>query len=231
LPRCISSAPRQAAINPEVVLPARSVRSRFDRPDLAVIHVVIQAVSLCESFISLQVVAMTRIFLGFALLAAFVSAGVQAETTTISSYVPSAEQVGKARLRYLLLDIYDATLLAPNGDYEKTQPFALSLDYLRKLNGDAIAKRTIKEIRGQGFSDEATLDRWFAEIVDIFPDVQKGSNITGVLDDDRVTHFFFDGKKVGSIKDPDFGPRFFDIWLGEKSSQAKMRDRLIGKKP
>jgi len=172
---------------------------------------------------------MRQLFLAVALAAAFVSAGAGAQAATVSTYVPSAEKVGEARLKYLLLDIYDATLLAPNGTYERGEPVALSLDYLRKLKGNAIAKRTIKEIRGQGFSDTAVLDRWFAEIVKIFPDVDKGSNITGVLDAERVTHFFIDGQKAGSVSDPEFGPRFFDIWLGEKSSEAKMRDQLIGK--
>jgi len=166
-----------------------------------------------------------------ALFAALVSTQARADAASVLSFVPSAQKVGEARLRYLLLDIYDATLLAPNGTYERGQPLALSLDYLRKLDGDAIAKRTIKEIRDQGFSDTSALDRWFADLVNIFPDVRKGSNITGVLDAERVTHFFVDGKKTGSVSDPEFGPRFFDIWLGDKSSQAKMRDQLTGRKP
>ncbi len=174
---------------------------------------------------------MKRFSFFIALIGLIFSSVLHADEPSVDQFVPSAEKVGEARLRYLLLDIYDATLFAPNGTYKPDQPFALTLEYLRKLDGDAIAKRTIKEIKGQGFDDQAALDSWFEQIVKIFPDVQKGSKLTGILDDKRITRFYFDGKEVGTVNDPEFGTRFFDIWLGEKSSEAKMRDLLVGKKP
>lgn len=151
-----------------------------------------------------------------------------ANATVASSYVPSAAPVGAATLRYLLFDVYQATLFAKDGRLSPGQPFALSLDYLRNLKGDAIAKRSIEEIRGQGFDDEAALARWGEKLKQIIPDVSKGTNITGVYDAEKVTRFYRDGKAIGQIKEPEFGVRFFDIWLGQKSSQPKLRDQLIG---
>lgn len=157
-----------------------------------------------------------------------VEAGVWADMDVASRHVPDATLVGKARLKVLFWKVYDAELYAPKGDWSADEPFALSLNYLRKLEGEQIAKRTIVEIRKQGFEDEVTLARWFDDMRMIIPDVDKNTRITGVADTNQNTLFYSDGELIGEIKDPLFTQKFFDIWLGEKSSQPKMRNKLLG---
>ena len=154
--------------------------------------------------------------------------GAWADVDVATRHVPDASLVGKARLKVLFWKVYDAELYAPNGDWSANAPFALSLNYLRKLEGEQIAKRTIVEMRKQGFEDEVTLARWFDDMRSIIPDVEKNTRITGVADDTQNTLFYSDGKLIGEIKDPLFTQKFFDIWLGEKSSQPKMRNKLLG---
>lgn len=144
-------------------------------------------------------------------------------------HVENAQLVGKARLKVMLWKVFDAELYAPNGQYNKQQPFALSLTYLRKLKGRKIVESTLSELRGQGMQDEPTLAEWGKQLQSIFPDVGKGSNITGVRNTDGHTLFYCDNSACGSVPDADFTNRFFDIWLGETTSKPAFRVKLLNK--
>ena len=152
-----------------------------------------------------------------------------ASLDTARAQIPDASLVGEGRLKVLLWKVFDAQLYAPQGVWSMQAPFALSLNYLRRLDGDKIAERSIDEIRDQGFNNEAKLDAWFRQLVAIFPDVDQTSTITGVYNPKKATLFFLNGELIGRIDDPTFGERFFNIWLGEKSSHPKLRNKLIGK--
>ena len=153
---------------------------------------------------------------------------VTADLQTAQRYLPSAELVGKARMEYLFWDVYDAELYAPEGVWRENQPFALSLRYLLELDGEAIASRSVSEIREQGFDDEATLDRWYELMRATFPDVDKNTRITGIMDQKKHTRFFKNGDLIGEVREPLFGKWFFNIWLSEKTSEPELRDRLLG---
>ena len=145
-----------------------------------------------------------------------------------SAYVPEAQLVGKARLSYLAWSVYDAELYAPFGRWDRNAPYALSVNYLRTFTGAAIAKSSAEEIRKQGLKNEAALTEWQSKMEKIFPDVTNNSNLTGVRDKNGHAVFFFDGRKIGSIRDREFTNRFFDIWLGQKTSRPSFRRKLIG---
>ena len=163
-----------------------------------------------------------------ALYTALLTNTAHANLSTAQAQIPDASLVGEGRLKVLFWKVFDAQLYAPAGEWSMQKPFALSLAYLRRLKGDKIAERTIDEIRDQGFSDEAKLEAWFAQIVAIFPDVDSRTTITGVFNEQKQTLFFMNGSFIGRIEDPEFGENFFNIWLGEKSSQPKLRNQLIG---
>lgn len=152
---------------------------------------------------------------------------------TVASGVATADPgdmqiVGEARMRVLFWDVYDARLLAPQGTYREDHPFALSLTYLRTLDGEKIAERSIEEIRGQGVTDETVLERWLAFLADVIPDVGEADEIVGLAAPDGSTRFFRDGTLIGEIDDVRFTRAFFDIWLGEKTSEPGLRDQLLG---
>lgn len=143
-------------------------------------------------------------------------------------YIPDAKEVGKARLTYMMWDVYDASLYAPKGQWRNDKPYALQLRYLRSLKGDAIAKRSVEEMRKQGFNDEMKLAAWYSQMRDIFPDVKKGTEIVGISTANKATQFYKNGSLIGEIQDADFGKKFFGIWLNEKTSEPKMRRQLLG---
>ncbi len=136
--------------------------------------------------------------------------------------------IGEARMQVLFWDIYDARLLAPQGRLEAGEPFALSLTYLRNLEGEKIAARSIEEMRKQGLDDEAALARWYRSLAEIIPDVGESDEIIGLAAADGATRFYLDGELIGEVQEPEFTRAFFDIWLGEKSSEPRLRDQLLG---
>ncbi len=136
--------------------------------------------------------------------------------------------VGEARLKVLFWNIYDAQLYAPEGRWTEDASFALSLTYLRDLYGEKIAERSIQEMRKQGLNDEPTLKRWYEMLANIIPDVSDQNEIVGFADAESNTRFYLDGKLIGEIREPEFTRAFFNIWLGENTSEPKLRDQLLG---
>ncbi len=145
----------------------------------------------------------------------------------IKKSVPEAQLVGQAHLTYMTLSVYNAYLYAPRGKLTTERPLALKLNYLRSLKGKTIADISIEEIRDQGFNNEVTLAAWHNKMLAIFPDVQNGTELTGVLNEEGTTIFYKDGSEIGRISDPLFSKQFFSIWLGSKTSEPEMRKNLL----
>lgn len=147
---------------------------------------------------------------------------------SVKTYMPDAKIVGKGRMRYLAWEVYDATLYAPKGLYAPGKSMALTLGYLRPLKGKEIADRSIQEMRGQGFKDEASLLLWQKRMISVFPNVVAGTILTGVRTTEGKTVFFKNNKLIGSIDNPEFSENFFGIWLNEKTSSPDLRKQLLG---
>lgn len=146
----------------------------------------------------------------------------------IAAQIENAQEVGSGRMHYLLWDLYDAVLYAPGGTFRAEEPAALSLTYLRDLDGGKIADKSIELMRAQGPLDEMTAQAWRQDMAAIFPDVHRGTNLTGVLDGKGGTIFYSNGRKIGAIGDPAFGARFFAIWLGPQTTAPDLRAALLG---
>ena len=151
-----------------------------------------------------------------------------ASDDAMQEYVPGAEVTGTARLSWLLWEVYDATLYAPGGAFSRDKPFALRLKYLLEIEGSDIAKRSCKEMRNQGYDNEVKLAAWFTQMKNIFPDVTPGTELTGFYQPGGPTIFYKDGQEIGTIRDPEFGKHFFDIWLSEDTTEPAMRRKLMG---
>lgn len=149
-------------------------------------------------------------------------------TDYIQELVPEAQKVGEGRMDFMVWDIYDAALFAPQGQWQDDQPYALQLTYLRNLSGVKIADRSVQEMRGVGYSDEVRLATWHTQMRGIFPDVDDGDVITGIYTEEGHTVFYREDIEIGRIKDPQFGRAFFSIWLDPKTSAPDLRERLLG---
>ena len=158
------------------------------------------------------------------------SIGVFSMPQPVEKHVPQAQLVGEGKMTYLFWDVYDAQLFAPEGLWQEQPPYALTLTYLRDFDGEDIAKRSVKEMRKQGFDDKDMLDAWQQVMTEIFPNVLEGEQLTGVLNADLTTVFYKDEEIIGTVEDTQFGEQFFAIWLNEKTSEPGLRKKLIGAK-
>jgi len=146
----------------------------------------------------------------------------------LTSIVPRASLVGKGTLTFALLDVYEAKLYAPSGKYHASNPYALSLQYFMNLKGRAIAERSITEMRRQGMKDEAMLKEWLDVMAKIFPDVNKGTVLTGYYIPGKETRFYNGSTLIGTVNGDDFGKAFFGIWLSKNTSEPRLRKALLG---
>jgi hypothetical protein len=141
--------------------------------------------------------------------------------------VPEARLAGAGPFTWFGLDIYDAQLWVGKDGYRPHAPFALELRYARKLVGKKIAEASAEQMEKTGAGTEAKRQAWLRQMLALFPDVQEGSRICGLAQADGVTRFYFDGKPMGSVSDPEFGPAFFGIWLSPASTARSLREKLL----
>lgn len=151
-----------------------------------------------------------------------------ADQTIAAKYVARADLVGEARLKVLLWNVFDAKLYAENAKYNPEQPFALSLSYLREIKGSEIVAKSITEMQAQNQFSQEELVKWKTQLAAIIPDVGPDTTITGVRDKDANTLFYKNGEIIGQIDNKRFTQGFFNIWLGENTSESKLRKQLLG---
>ncbi|PVE07024.1 chalcone isomerase family protein [Limnohabitans sp. Rim28] len=148
------------------------------------------------------------------------------ELAGLGGVVPTAP----VRLRVWGFEVYDARLWTPRGfrhTQAMQQAFALELQYLRKLEGSAIASRSIDEMRRVGSFTDAQAQAWLTAMREMFPNVSAGERITGINLPGEGAEFWVNGQRVGLVKDVNFARLFFGIWLDERTSEPKMRAQLL----
>jgi hypothetical protein len=179
-----------------------------------------------------------RLLLQFSL--AFVLAGMAtlapAGATTAPDHVrqeiAGARMAGQGVYTWFGLRIYEATFwTGPNG-YRPGAPtaerFALNLQYARDLEGVRIAEASVKEMQKIGLGSAQQHQVWLDTMKGIFPDVRKGSQLTGVFVPDKGVRFYLDGRLLAEVPDPEFARTFFAIWLDPKTSDKGLRMSLLG---
>jgi hypothetical protein len=148
----------------------------------------------------------------------------------VAAELPGARLLGSGRLTYFGLHVYDARLWVTDGfsaDGFAEHPLALELEYARALVGKLIAERSLDEMkRVGGFSDDQG-QRWLSAMTRTFPDVGKGTRLTGVHRPGESARFFRDAKPQGEVPDAEFARRFFGIWLSPQTSEPKLRTALL----
>lgn len=135
---------------------------------------------------------------------------------------------GSAVMRFFGLKVYDVRLWTQMKPFTYADPFVVELVYDISLKGKDIADRSVKEMRAQGISDEMKLKRWGEEMARIFPDIKQGDTLIGVSLPGKEARFYNRDRLIATVPDPEFAKAFFDIWLSEKTSEPKLRVKLLG---
>jgi hypothetical protein len=140
---------------------------------------------------------------------------------------PGLKELGEGRLRFIGIHVYDASVWIPGPAFSAKDPYALELRYAITINGPALTERSIKEMRGQGYKDEAKFAVWRKEMDRVFPDLKPGDRLVGVHVPGKEARFYSQEKFLGTVADPAFAQAFFAIWLDEKTSQPGLRAKLL----
>ncbi len=178
-----------------------------------------------------------RTLLAAAAVACLPTAKARAQTPAplppeVAAALPGARLQGGGRLRVLGMHIYDARLwLAATASAEnwETLPLALEVAYARKLVGEQIAERSLKEMRRQGAMAPELAARWLDTMKSLIPDVQAGDRLTALHQPGRGLRLFGNGAPIGDVPDADFARRFLGIWLSPSSSEPSLRRALLGR--
>ncbi|MDD2544782.1 MAG: chalcone isomerase family protein [Burkholderiaceae bacterium] len=137
---------------------------------------------------------------------------------------------GQGMMRFLGFDIYRARLWVRPGfnpeDYA-AHPLALELTYQRDFSAQAIAKRSLEEMRRVGTFSEPQAQRWQQALQAALPDVKAGDRLTGIYQPGGAALFHLGGRVVGQVPDPEFARLFFGIWLSPQTSEPSLRQALI----
>lgn len=167
---------------------------------------------------------------GFAAFAGMVSASSPPTPPTEIAGSPASPLalVGEARLTKYMFHIYDARLWAAEGRYDASRPHALEIRYARRIAADALTTRTIEEWRRLGLWDAAREQRWRAVLGRAWPDVEPGDRLLAYIEPGKPMRIFHNGQPYSEFDDPEFASAFFAIWLDPRTSEPKLRKKLLG---
>ena len=175
---------------------------------------------------------MRHVFLLVLLSLSTVLSTALANSGGLKQALPDATVIGSGSFRWFGLKLYDASLWAVRGSFNpdnwQSASLALELNYARSLEGRRIAEASIDEMKKLGIGTPAQHKAWDEAMKQVFPDVDKTTQLTGLYVPGQPTRFFRNGAAIGEIADPAFGPAFFAIWLHPKTTAPKLRTMLLG---
>jgi hypothetical protein len=145
-------------------------------------------------------------------------------TTTISATKP----YGSGSLTWLVFTAYDATLWTDAAQWSMNAPFALTLRYRMSFSTGELVERTVEEMAkvSPGIAKDA-VGRYTAALNRAFPAVKDGDRITALHVPGQAVRFFHNGRSTAEVGDAAFADSFFGIWLSPKTSEPKLRARLL----
>ena len=159
-----------------------------------------------------------------------VRAQVPEASASTAAPLPTARLAGQGVLRFLGFEIYRARLWVQPGfdaDNYAALPLALELTYHRNFTAEAIAKRSIEEMRRVGRFTPQQAQRWQQALQAALPDVKPGDRLLGLYQPGAGAVFKMGGRVVGEVADAEFSRLFFGIWLSPQTSEPGLRQELI----
>ena len=178
------------------------------------------------SFVVASICRMMR--LGMFMIAMLLGSMTITLAETWTGLVPDAEIVGKARFKVFLFKIYDATLFAPNGQFDPDGVYALRLSYLVDASKAQIVKRSLVEMDRQTKAGEAQLKIWKVFLDASFRDLKDGESATAIHNRDGSITFYLNDVEGETINDADFADAFMNIWLSDKAKDLDFSLALRG---
>ena len=130
--------------------------------------------------------------------------------TILEKFIPNFKSVGRATYKFLLFDIYYATLISETGHYPSDK-FALILRYNRDFTKKSVVKETVEQLQKQKKYSQSELISLKQLLNKTFRTIQKNDQFIAIKLLDKVI-FYFKNEKVLETSDMDFLDLFFNIW-------------------
>lgn len=138
--------------------------------------------------------------------------------------------IGEGTLKVFFMEIYDLRLIADSPTFSWQNKFKLDFIYTRDLKKDSVIKSSIKELRRQSSVSESDMESWQGYLEQSIKPVQDGTHATVLWNPEGHITFHYENSDPITIENEDFARAFLNIWLGEETSQPKLRIQLLGEK-
>ena len=139
----------------------------------------------------------------------------------------SPKLIGEGTLKVLMWQVYDLRLYTDGTPFSWNNKFMLEFDYSRELKKESVIGASLKEFKLQPNVTDKDIKAWEVYLEQVIQSVQKGTKASVMWVPDGQIIFHYEGSKPTTIKNEKFARAFLNIWLGEKTSRPKLRNKLL----
>ena len=141
----------------------------------------------------------------------------------------SPKLIGEGTLKVLMWEVYDLRLLTDGTPFSWNNKFKLEFDYSRELKKESVIDASLKEFKLQPNVTDKDIKAWEVYLEKVIQPVQKSTKASVIWVPDGQIIFHYEGSKPTTIENEKFARAFLNIWLGEKTSRPKLRNKLLNK--
>lgn len=135
---------------------------------------------------------------------------------------------GEGEMKVLFWQLYKAELFGSKNAYSfDDKQLALKITYYRDIDKNDLIEATADQWQHIGVTHQ-NIPMWLDELATIWPNIKKNDMLIVTRNEDNSASFFNNEGLLGTVKDPDFGDAFLNIWLSNKTTRPKLREKLIG---
>jgi hypothetical protein len=139
----------------------------------------------------------------------------------------SPKLIGEGTLKVLMWQVYDLRLYTDGTPFSWNNKFMLEFDYSRELKKESVIDASLKEFKLQPNVTDKDIKAWEVYLEQVIQSVQKGTKASVMWVPDSQIIFHYEGSKPTTIENEKFARAFLNIWLGEKTSRPKLRNKLL----
>lgn len=146
----------------------------------------------------------------------------------VRTTVSQPGELGSGDFRWFGLKVYEAQLYTPQGKgFNWERPFALQLDYARKVRARVQLKASLDELKriegAQG--DHAQIG---SKLSNCLRDLRAGDRVVAVAQDADTLDFFVNGAQTCTLQHGEIRERYMSLWLSDDARDQKLARRLRG---
>lgn len=142
----------------------------------------------------------------------------------------TANELGEGSFCVLGFCLYHAQLWSSTATLSAEAPFALVIEYRRSFAETRLADTGLAEMERLAAVplSASTRERWRADMLVAFVDVQSGDTLCGAFMPGRGVRFYANDRLTAQIDDIAFAQAFFAIWLDPRTRAPQLRRHLLG---